>query len=88
MAAEKVVLEFEANLDSMQQTLAQIPGMTEKEAREAVRKLRKNFLAAEKASKKAAKAASNKGRERGSRQRLGQAEKRREPLGPGAGGRF
>ena len=65
MAAEKVVLEFEANLDSMQQTLAQIPGMTEKEAREAVRKLRKNFLAAEKASKKAAKAASNAYRKAG-----------------------
>lgn len=65
MAAEKVVLEFEANLDSMQQTLAQIPGMTEKEAREAVRKLRKNFLAAEKASKKAAKAASTAYRKAG-----------------------
>ena len=65
MPAEKVVLEFEANLDSMQQTLAQIPGMTEKEAREAVRKLRKNFLAAEKASKKAAKAAGNAYRKAG-----------------------
>jgi len=55
MAAEKVVLEFEANLSGMQQALASIPGMTEKEAKEAVRQLRKSFLTAEKAAKKAAK---------------------------------
>tara|TARA_S200002703_G_scaffold157499_1_gene165474 strand:- start:3846 stop:5744 length:1899 start_codon:yes stop_codon:yes gene_type:complete len=55
MAAEKVVLEFEANLAGMQQALASIPGMTEKEAKEAVRQLRKSFLTAEKAAKKAAK---------------------------------
>ena len=55
MAAEKVVLEFEANLQGMQQALASIPGMTEKEAKEAVRQLRKSFLTAEKAAKKAAK---------------------------------
>lgn len=55
MAAEKVVLEFEANLAGMQEALASIPGMTEKEAKEAVKALRKNFLAAEKAAKKAAK---------------------------------
>lgn len=55
MAAEKVVLEFEANLSGMQQALASIPGMTEKEAKEAVKALRKSFLTAEKAAKKAAK---------------------------------
>ena len=55
MAAEKVVLEFEANLAGMQEALASIPGMTEKEAKQAVKALRKNFLAAEKAAKKAAK---------------------------------
>jgi len=55
MAAEKVVLEFEANLAGMQQALASIPGMTEKEAKQAVKALRKSFLTAEKAAKKAAK---------------------------------
>jgi hypothetical protein len=55
MAAEKVVLEFEANLAGMQRALAAIPDMTEKEAKEAVRQLRKSFLTAEKAAKKAAK---------------------------------
>jgi hypothetical protein len=54
--AEKVVLEFEANLDGMQKALARFPDMTEKQAKEAVRQLRKAFLASEKASKKAAKA--------------------------------
>jgi hypothetical protein len=55
MASEKVVLEFEANLAGMQRALASIPDMTEKEAKDAVRQLRKSFLAAEKAAKKAAK---------------------------------
>lgn len=55
MAAEKVVLEFEANMAGMQKALASIPDMTEKEAKEAVRQLRKSFLTAEKAAKKAAK---------------------------------
>jgi hypothetical protein len=54
--AEKVVLEFEANMDGMQRALAAFPDMTEKQAKEAVRQLRKAFLASEKASKKAAKA--------------------------------
>jgi len=58
MAAETVVLAYEANLDGLKKTLAEIPGMTKKEAQEAVRQLRKSFLAAEKASKKAAKASS------------------------------
>ena len=52
---EKVVLEFEANMSGMQQAIASIPGMTEKEAKQAVKALRKSFLTAEKAAKKAAK---------------------------------
>ena len=52
---EKVVLEFEANMAGMQQAIASIPGMTEKEAKQAVKALRKSFLTAEKAAKKAAK---------------------------------
>jgi hypothetical protein len=55
MASEKVVLEFEANLSGLQKALASVPDMTEKEAKDAVRQLRKSFLAAEKAAKKAAK---------------------------------
>ena len=58
MAAEKVVLAFEANLAGLQTALASIPDMTEKEAKEAVRQLRKSFLAAEKAASKAANASS------------------------------
>jgi hypothetical protein len=58
MAAETVVLAYEANLDSLQKTLAKIPGMTKEEAQKAVKELRKSFLAAENASKKAAKASS------------------------------
>jgi hypothetical protein len=53
---EKVVLEFEANMAGMQSAIASIPGMTEKEAKKAVKELRKSFLTAEKAAKKAAKA--------------------------------
>jgi hypothetical protein len=52
---EKVVLEFEANMAGMQKAIASIPNMTEKEAKEAVKALRKSFLTAEKAAKKAAK---------------------------------
>ena len=49
---EKVVLEFEANMSGMQQAIASIPGMTEKEAKQAVKALRKSFLTAEKAATK------------------------------------
>ena len=52
---EKVVLEFEANMAGMQKAIASIPNMTEKEAKKAVKELRKSFLTAEKAAKKAAK---------------------------------
>jgi hypothetical protein len=58
MAAEKVVLQFEANMEGLEQALASIPDMTAAEARKAVKELRKNFLASEKAAKQAAKAAS------------------------------
>jgi hypothetical protein len=55
MASEKVVLEFEANLSGLQKALASVPDMTADQAKDAVRQLRKSFLAAEKAAKKAAK---------------------------------
>ena len=58
MAAEKVVLEFEANMSGIEKALASFPGYTEKQAKDAVKALRKSFLAAEKASNKAAKASS------------------------------
>ena len=52
---EKVVLEFEANMAGLQKAVATIPDMTKEEAKQAVKELRKSFLAAEKAAKKAAK---------------------------------
>ena len=58
MAAEKVVLEFEANMSGIEKALASFPDYTEKQAKDAVKALRKSFLAAEKASNKAAKASS------------------------------
>ena len=77
--AEKVILEFEANMDGMQKALAAFPDMTEKQAKEAVRKLRKAFLASEKASKKAA-AASAKAFRKSSKDIGASAEKTGEGL--------
>jgi len=53
--AETVALSFEADLSDLKRDLAQLPGITEKEARGMVKGLEKGFLKAEKAAEKAAK---------------------------------
>lgn len=54
--AETVALSFEADLSDLKRDLAQLPGITEKEAKGMVKGLEKGFLQAERAAKKAAKA--------------------------------
>ena len=51
---ESVSLTFSADLAKLQQQLSQIPNMTEKEARIAVKSLERQYTKAEKAAKKAA----------------------------------
>lgn len=57
-ANESVSLTFEADLSALRKELASIPGMTEKEAKAAVRQLEINYKKAEKAASKAARASS------------------------------